>query len=192
MILQTPPQAGAVVTKTMKWKRGLFRMWLVGAIGWIVAVGWLHFDQLSEFVVPVEPLPSQGAIFLPEAQYACWIVRHVDDDDFSRKLNGPELPSARTRCTDYRMEVPTLALSPPLILFTLGYALIGGTVTNWKRRLFRAWLVLSVTWIGFMLWITQVVPPAEGFWPFTLSIPIIILLLGYGLLWASKGFRSNG
>jgi len=84
---------------------------------------------------------------------------------------------------------------------------------NWKRGLFRLWLVLSVLWIARILWIREqcVYGPWIGrqepdlWWcnhpmadpvasyleeiATSLGPPIAVLALGYTLLWIFKGFE---
>jgi hypothetical protein len=83
---------------------------------------------------------------------------------------------------------------------------------NLQRGLFRLWLLLSVLWVGFMVWVheppclfgkysrnpycafSSPVNPASEYLSFAagaLGPPIAILLLGYSLLWVLKGFRRD-
>jgi hypothetical protein len=86
---------------------------------------------------------------------------------------------------------------------------------NWSRGLFRLWLVLSVLWIGRILWIREQCfygpwigrqepdlwwckdpmadPVASYLEEITTSLgpPIVVLALGYALLWSLKGFRRD-
>jgi hypothetical protein len=81
---------------------------------------------------------------------------------------------------------------------------------NWRRGLFRLWLLASVLWVGGCLWLLDyscffgaypwcnwwVVRPllsstyaevlAKTFGP-----PVILFLIGYALLWIGRGFRSR-
>jgi hypothetical protein len=50
------------------------------------------------------------------------------------------------------------------------------------RGLFRLWLVLSVLWIGGMVFVRHGIVLA-------LVPPAFVLALGSALVWASKGFR---
>ena len=84
---------------------------------------------------------------------------------------------------------------------------------NWQRGLLRLWLVLSVVWIVFVGWATNVKcafgpvsvswgchgygrdPYAwESAWPILVEvfgIPLAVLVIGAGLVWAMRGFKAN-
>ena len=84
---------------------------------------------------------------------------------------------------------------------------------NWRRGFIRVWIIASVAWIVFGLWLEDV-PCLVGFtyegtkpwcgdplvYPWTvgvqtldtlLSVPIIALALGCIVGWISRGFRAN-
>jgi len=67
---------------------------------------------------------------------------------------------------------------------------------NWKRGLFRAWLVLSVLWCAFGFWLASDCIVDDtcsagrlGAIAFVLSVPAAVFLLGLALLWVGRGFR---
>jgi hypothetical protein len=72
---------------------------------------------------------------------------------------------------------------------------------NWKRGLFRLWLLLSVLWVAFMVYAAydDYTHRPEQFarnWPKTtvaliVGPPFALFLLGYGLLWIGRGFRKS-
>lgn len=82
---------------------------------------------------------------------------------------------------------------------------------NWKRGLFRLWLLASFLWAGYWLYNLQLScafwfapwceSPAHVDWPngsmalglalLLLSGPVLMLLLGLGVIWALKGFRAR-
>ena len=82
---------------------------------------------------------------------------------------------------------------------------------NWKRGLVRLWLLASFVWAGYWLYNLQLScafwfapwceSPAHVDWPngsmalglalVLLSGPVLMLLLGLGIIWAIKGFLSR-
>jgi hypothetical protein len=82
---------------------------------------------------------------------------------------------------------------------------------NWKRGLLRLWLLASFLWAGYWIYHLQLScafwfapwceSPAHVDWPnqsmalglalVLLSGPVLGLLLGLGVIWAIKGFRSR-
>ena len=82
---------------------------------------------------------------------------------------------------------------------------------NWKRGLLRLWLLAALLWAGYWLydlqlscafWFAPWCPsPAHVDWPngsmvlglaiLLLSGPVLLLLLGLGVIWAIKGFLSR-
>jgi len=82
---------------------------------------------------------------------------------------------------------------------------------NWRRGLRRLWLLASFLWAGYWLYHLQLTcafwfapwceSPAHVDWPngsmafglalILLSGPLLLLLLGLGVIWAVKGFRAR-
>lgn len=82
---------------------------------------------------------------------------------------------------------------------------------NWKRGLVRLWLLASVVWAGYWLYHLQLScafwfapwceSPAHVDWPngsmalglaiLLLSGPVLLLLLGLGIIWAVRGFLAR-
>ncbi len=82
---------------------------------------------------------------------------------------------------------------------------------NWRRGLVRLWLLASFVWAGYWLYNLQLScafwfapwceSPAHVDWPngsmalglalVLLSGPVLMLLLGLGIIWAVKGFLSR-
>ena len=74
---------------------------------------------------------------------------------------------------------------------------------NWKRGLFRVWLVASVGWIGYWLWQSWMICgfsinpsprcaneiPWTGLAIISLSGPLIALVLGLVAVWIVRGFK---
>lgn len=82
---------------------------------------------------------------------------------------------------------------------------------DWRRGLIRLWVLASFLWAGYWLYELQLAcafwfapwceAPAHVDWPnrsmalglalILLSGPILVLLLGFGIIWAIKGFRAR-
>ena len=85
------------------------------------------------------------------------------------------------------------------------------TVMNWARALLGTWMLISTVWvvlIGFSLWTRWPVAPPHpksgtaiySLWwgdhllrhsVFAISLPLILFVLGWGLMWILGGFTSN-
>ena len=67
---------------------------------------------------------------------------------------------------------------------------------NWKRGLLRAWAVLSAIWVVGVAFLVFDRWPAveEAEWFFTVALALIpalvILLIGFSVAWAVRGFRK--
>jgi hypothetical protein len=66
---------------------------------------------------------------------------------------------------------------------------------NWSRGLFRAWIVLSVVWVGFVLAMTwregiMASEPASVV-NSALLLPAALLAIGWTGLWIGRGFRRH-
>ena len=81
---------------------------------------------------------------------------------------------------------------------------------NWKRGLYRVWIIGSIIWIGYWVWNIIVdcsftyarnqpalcQDPRHGNWATLLSLavvclsgPLVVLAIGHILNWVRKGFR---
>jgi hypothetical protein len=76
---------------------------------------------------------------------------------------------------------------------------------NWRRGLFRVWLVGSLCWVGYWvwlaLWLAYLAPPnniEELNWDFIGMIaavvatpPVVTLIVGMVIVWMISGFGRN-
>jgi hypothetical protein len=126
-----------IAPKRINARRGLFRIWIVVSAMWVLVVGIANWTQLSKIFVAIEPQAGQGAVSLPRGPYACWATRHSDNifafnDNNDDKDPAPtSLVDAWRQCLIYKMDVPMVALAPPLAL------LIGGSAVGWVIKGFR-------------------------------------------------------
>ena len=109
-----------ITAKRINARRGLFRIWMVVSAMWVLVVGITHWTQLSKIFVAVEPLAGQGAASLPPGPYACWATRNSDNIFAFNGSNDPNDPAptsivdAWRQCVIYKMDIPIVALAPPL------------------------------------------------------------------------------
>jgi hypothetical protein len=62
---------------------------------------------------------------------------------------------------------------------------------NWKRGLIRMWLLLSVLWAAFWIALMLFVGDSSAVLLAFAMLPFALFLLGYGLLWIGRGFRTK-
>ncbi len=62
---------------------------------------------------------------------------------------------------------------------------------NWKRGLIRMWLLLSVLWAVFWIALMLFVGNGSAVLVAVAMVPFALFLLGYGVLWIGRGFRST-
>jgi hypothetical protein len=62
---------------------------------------------------------------------------------------------------------------------------------NGKRGLIRMWLLLSVLWAAFWIALMLFVGDGSAVLVAFAMVPFALFLLGYGLLWIGRGFRSR-
>jgi hypothetical protein len=105
-------------------RRGLLRVWIGVSAIWVLFVSVTSWSQLSEIFVAIEPSVGRGAVVLAQGPYACWAARHSDNPfAFINDGAGPTSPAEAWRqCIAYKMQIPELALAPPLALLIFGYA----------------------------------------------------------------------
>src|SRR5208337_3688066 len=102
----------------MNWRRGLLRAWAILSALWVLGSVAIGASQRLEIFVPFEPPPAKGTPSLvPLEQYACWVTRHSDKATMTLPID-----EAWKECVKYRLQVPAIALLPPLIVLALGYA----------------------------------------------------------------------
>ena len=107
-------------------RRGILRGWIVLSAIWVLFVAISGWAQLSEIFVAIEPPPGKGAVALSPGPYACWATRHSNNpfafvpDELG--VGPTSLAEARRQCVAYKMDIPVMALAPPLTLLVVGYA----------------------------------------------------------------------
>ena len=128
-----------IAAKRINARRGLFRIWIeLSPVLWVLVVGITHWTQLSNILVAIEPPAGQGAASLPPGHYACWATRHSDNIFAFNDNNDPNDPSptslvdAWRQCLIYKMDVPMVALAPPLALLIVGSA-VGWVIKGFRR-----------------------------------------------------------
>jgi hypothetical protein len=61
---------------------------------------------------------------------------------------------------------------------------------NFKRGLFRLWIVLSLLWLALCALFSGGLPRLENV-PLILTPPLILLALGWAAVWAFSGFKHG-
>jgi hypothetical protein len=167
----------------MNWKLGLFRLWVLATVLWLLGVGYFAFKAFHV------PLPLRG-----DYQYSVQIKEMPWNTDWSKPLyeiiyppgKGPfpdEFPAVGEEYIQkwdedvkagktIRIEFPdssNLYLNPALTEQDQTY------LANlfWQNRWYRYWSKIA-PWL------------ATAFGP-----PIAVLLLGLGLIWVRRGFARK-
>lgn len=66
---------------------------------------------------------------------------------------------------------------------------------NWRRGLFRLWVVASVAWAVFLVGWMVVDPPTNPRWDriaiAAVALPAAVWVLGMLIVWVGRGFRKS-
>jgi hypothetical protein len=151
----------------MNWRRGLFRLWIVGAALFVLAVAFVSYSEIkAQFAAK-----HAASILAVDKNLADQIYRRFYSDmpreQFDKKINDPKLIA--------RLEAITSKLdtSRPLSQWSDDELLAHYTVGPSRKEVPSPWTSLG-----------QVAAIAFG-------IPLAILVLGSSLVWAFSGFAAT-
>jgi hypothetical protein len=164
----------------MNFRRGLFRIWLVLSVLFVIAVVVMSYDNMKKAFdqAALMAMVKGDQIIMP---VFCGKARGVAGTDYTTKENqnpGPwdtyAKPNPFDLCyymsvPDYRRLFPEFASMPEDALVKKAYA-DAGTPT---RDIPNPW----VTLLGLIAW--------------ALAVPLIVLAIGSAIFWAFAGFRRN-
>jgi len=127
--------------------KGLFRLWVVFALCWVVPATVIKFDDLTASLTGyqdpnypggIRPVSSTGKLELD--------LSKLSDDELSRIVNGTMSDEENRRIVNSTTTLPVV------------------TAPIWPQRITTALLIMLP--------------------------PLVQLLLGYGVLWAIRGFKE--
>ena len=158
-------EAGGLVRSPMNWRRGCFRLWIVGSALYVIAVAAITSSEIkSKF----ENLDRSDWVRLGErlVPARCSEARGAMGKDFSLRMETPdtcwyELPNFRLRYPEHN------DLSDRDLVTKL-YTAVGKPLPP-----AHPWATL-LNWIGIAV-----------------GIPLLVLILGAAMGWAFSGFKAS-
>src|SRR5215469_1485218 len=171
----------------MNWRRGLFRLWIVGAALFVLAVAFVSYDTIkAEFdeIASIQKLPAPSSILAQFRQlypeYKDWNDDQLADamykkfySDMQREEFNKRITTSNVRIIEFEggvFEVPADA-SEKQIAAALASHKKSGTFDF--PPLPNAWATLGV-WASIAF-----------------GIPLAVLVLGASLVWAFSGFAAK-
>src|SRR5262245_3356368 len=150
----------------MNWRRGLFRLWIVGSVLFVIAVAAINYPSIkAEFIVAANK-PDLAA----NAKLADEVYRRFYSDmpreQFDKKISDPKV-IARLEAT-----VKNIDTSRPL--------------SQWTDDELLASIALPNTGPPTSPWTSIGTAAAIAF-----GIPLVVLVLGASPVWAFSGFAAN-
>jgi hypothetical protein len=130
----------------MNWRRGLFRLWVLAALGWFAVDGWQNWEQWTGLIWP-KPIVPDAATYCVEMEQAQFEAQHkvppkAEDLDWAaiEKCSSEQeaLEKEAVRFPPYSGYVTEQAVrlfGPPLVLLLAGLVSIWGFI--WVRVGFR-------------------------------------------------------
>ena len=156
----------------MNWRRGLFRLWIVGSALFVIAIAFVSYSEIkSQFNADAVPPPPQGAeMLVPEL---CGEARGDAGTDYTTQKGQNPGPWDK-----YAKPDP--------------YDDCWYTMSKF-RPLYPEYNNLSDYELSRMLYGIRVRPWATlGMWAsIALGIPLAVLVLGASLVWAFSGFAAK-
>jgi len=149
----------------MNWRRGLFRLWIVGTVLFVLAVAAFNYPTIkAEFIVAANK-PDLAAHWLADEVYQRF-YSDMPRDQFDKKISDPKMIA--------RLEaiVKKIDTSRPL--------------SQWTDDELLAHIALSDTGPPISPWTSVGTAAAIAF-----GIPLVVLVLGSSLVWAFSGFAAK-
>jgi hypothetical protein len=151
----------------MNWRRGLFRLWIVGSVLFVIAVAFVSYDEIKEEFAAKHAASTLAV----NKNLADEIYRRFYSDmpreEFDKRINDPKLIA--------RLEAITSKLdtSRPLSEWTDDELLASYTIGSSRKEVPNPWATLGM-WASIAL-----------------GVPLVVLILGSSLVWAFSGFATK-
>jgi hypothetical protein len=149
----------------MNWRRGLFRLWIVGSALFVLAVAFVSYSSIKSEFDAVAKKPDLAA----SAELADEVYRRFYSDmpreQFDKKTSDPKVIA--------RLEAIIAKIEPsrPLSQWTEDELLAVLTLPDTGRA--HPWTTVGM-WAGIAF-----------------GIPLVVLVLGSSLVWAFSGFAAK-
>jgi hypothetical protein len=165
----------------MNWRRGLFRLWIVGAAPFVIAVAFIGYSEIkAEFdAVAIASKPKATPLFLAEfreqypeyndlndAQLADAVYKKfysgIPREEFERSF-AEKIAASETKVVQFQGQLHEFPAD-----FT-----DEEIATALKSTITNPWATLAI-WAGIAL-----------------AVPLVVLIVGASLAWAFSGFAAK-
>ena len=161
-------EADGLVRSQINWRRGSFRLWIVGSALYVIVVAAINFSEIKTSVVDLystEWMSLDGGRFPTR----CSEARGVMGNDFTRRAEFPDI--CWYDLAKFRGRYPEYANQSDTELKAKLYAAVDKPLP--ATRPTYPWTTL-LNWIGIVV-----------------GIPLDALMLGAAIGWACSGFRPS-
>jgi hypothetical protein len=159
----------------MNWRLGLFRLWIVGTVLFVIAVAFVSYSEIkTQFDgADIKNNPFADLMRLP---VFCKDVRGVAGADYTTKKGQDPGP-----WDEYAKPNPFDECWYPMSTFRPLYPEYNDLSDNeLKRRLYIAHGLHPNPWTTLGMWAS-----------IAFGIPLVVLILGSSLVWAFSGFAAT-
>jgi hypothetical protein len=160
----------------MNWRRGLFRLWIVGTALFVIAIAFISYSEIKAEFDAVANKREAASMLATDARFADWVHQRFYSDmpreQFDKKITSPT------------------PITEPKVIAQLE-AIFRNIDTS---RPFDDWAVDELQTSVLHRFIEPTPNPwaTLGMWAsIAFGIPLVVLVLGASLVWALSGFAAK-
>jgi len=161
---------------TMNWRRGLFRLWIVGTALFVLAVAYNSYDEIKTQFDAVAAKRKVASDLATDAKFADWVHQRFYSDmpreQFDKKITTANPITEPKVIAQLKAIITNRDTSRPL--------------SEWTDDELRAHILY------------RIIAPTPNPWgsigstaAIALGIPLAVLILGSSLVWAFSGFAAR-
>ncbi len=165
----------------MNWRRGLFRLWIVGSVLFVIAVASYSYNEYSEMKAEFDAAASkpEASILATNAKLADWAYKKFYSDmpreQFDKKITTANPIIEPKVVAQLKAIITNIDPSRPLDEWSDDELLAYMMYPNIPKL--GIWPSL---WPG-VVWVAGI----------AFGIPLVVLILGASLVWAFSGFAAK-
>jgi len=160
----------------MNWRRGLFRLWIVGAALFVLAIAFISYSEIKAEFDAVASKREAASILATSAKFADWVHQRFYSDmpreQFDKKITAPKPITEPKVIAQLEAIFRNIDTSRPFDEWTVD-ELQAYSLHRFIEPTPNPWATLGV-WAGIAF-----------------GIPLPVLILGASLVWAFSGFAAK-
>jgi hypothetical protein len=171
----------------MNWRRGLFRLWIVGTALFVLAIAFISYSEYSEIKAEFDAAASkpEASTLATGAGLADWVHQRFYSDmpreQFDKKITAPKPITEPNVIAQLEAIIANLDTSRPYDEWTVdelrAYQLY---------RIIEPNRIIGTPSLWATLWRWAIMRAIIAF-----GIPLAVLILGASLVWAFSGFAAK-